>query len=98
MSCETYPCVRTQYLVNADKPINFGDGLLYSETVLVKGIGKIKGMGNAGVQHRPPQPISGRNRDVPLVRWCSNRMSGRQLHETEHTTALVLPEALDEVG
>ena len=89
MSCEICPCVRTQYLVNADIPINFGDGLLYSETVLVKGIDKIEVTGNAGVQRRPPQhPVT----------WCSNRMSSRQLHETEHTTALVLPEALDEVG
>lgn len=56
MSCETHPCVRTQYLVNADIPINFGDGLLYSEIVLVKGIGKIEVTGDAGDQHRPPQP------------------------------------------
>ena len=54
MSCEICPCVRTQYIVNADIPINFGDGLLYSETVLVKGIDKIEVTGNAGVQHRPP--------------------------------------------
>ena len=24
------------------------------------------------------------------VTWCSNRMSGRQLHETEHTTETTL--------
>ena len=60
MSCEICPCVRTQYLVNADIPINFGDGLLYSETVLVKGIDKIEVTGNAGVQHRSPQhPVIG---------------------------------------
>ena len=52
--------MRTQYLVNADIPINFGDGLLYSETVLVKGIDKIEVTGNAGGQHRPPQhPVIG---------------------------------------
>ena len=58
MRCELRNTPLCAHTVSRERgyTINFGDGLLYSEIVLVKGIGKIEVTGDAGDQHRPPQP------------------------------------------